>query len=215
MARIDPLAETLPAEPAPEDFQIYRHLVESFVEQTRHEALPYWSSVLLPAQSLGPRYAAWKRAHIKTAPKLIRMARECRNKLSPPPAWPDAKLRALSKIAPPKLLALPWVAPSLPWWPLSGNWKSLSADPKLLMFIRFRATPPSVAALLSFGVEACCLPKKQGGYENAYRRRRFKLAAIPGPVMAAFHPSPWLIQNTDPLAKAGESLAAVRREVRR
>lgn len=33
--------------------------------------------------------------------------------------------------------------------------------------------------------------------------------------MAAFHPSPWLIRNTDPLAKAGEALGAIRREVRR
>ena len=83
------------------------------------------------------------------------------------------------------------------------------------MFSRFRATPPSVAALLSFGVEAHCLPKKHGGYEKAYKRRRFKLAAVPGPVMAAFHPSPWLIRNTDPLAKAGATLSAVRKEVRR
>jgi len=85
------------------------------------------------------------------------MTRERRNKLDAPTAWPDAKLRALSNVAPPNLLSLPWVAPSLPWWPLSGGWKSLAADPKLLMFSRFRATPPSVAALLSFGVEAHCL----------------------------------------------------------
>jgi hypothetical protein len=216
VASADPLAGTqfLDADPSPEDFEVYRHLVNSFAKQMRYEALPYWSSVPLPAQSLGPRYAAWKRAKIKAAPKLTRMTRERRNKLNAPTAWPDAKLRALSNVAPPKLLSLPWVAPSLPWWPLSGSWKSLAADPKLLMFSRFRATPPSVAALLSFGVEAHCLPKKHGGYEMAYRRRRFKLAAVPGPVMAAFHPSPWLIRNTDPLVKAGESLSAVRKQVR-
>jgi hypothetical protein len=83
------------------------------------------------------------------------------------------------------------------------------------MFSRFRATPPSVAALLSFGVEVQCLPKSHGGYEKAYRRRRFKLAAVPGPVMAAFHPSPWLIRNTNPLVKAGATLSAVRKDVRR
>lgn len=217
VASVDPLAATqfLHADPAPEDFQVYRHLVESFAEPMRYEALPYWSSVPLPAQSLGPRYAAWKRAKIKAAPKLTRMTRERRNKLNAPEAWPDAKLRALSSVAPPKLLSLPWVAPSFPWWPLDGGWRSLAVDPKLLMFSRFRATPPSVAALLSFGVEAHCLPKKHGGYEKAYRRRRFKLAAAPGPVMAAFHPSPWLIRNTDPLAKAGAPLGAVRKEVRR
>jgi len=217
VASADPLAGTqfLDADPLPEDFQVYRHLVESFAEQMRYEALPYWSSVPLPAQALGPRYAAWKRAKIKAAPKLTRMTRDRRNKLEAPTAWPDAKLRALSDVAPPKLLSLPWVAPSLPWWPLGGGWKSTAADPKLLTFSRFRATPPSVAALLSFGVEAHCLPKKHGGYEKAYRRRRFKLAAVPGPVMAAFHPSPWLIRNTDPLAKAGAALGVVRKEVRR
>lgn len=223
VASSDPLAGTrfLHADPLPEDFQVYRHLAESFAKQMRYEALPYWSSVPLPAQSLGPRYAAWKKARIKAAPKLTRMTRERRNKLNAPADWPDAKLRALNGVAPPELLSLPWVAPSLAWWPLRGKWAAKTdpkagADPKLLMFSRFRATPSSVAALLSFGVEARCLPKKNGGrYEKAYKRRRFKLAAVPGPVMAAFHPSPWLIRNTDPLAKAGEPLGVVRKEVRR
>ncbi|WP_292327136.1 hypothetical protein, partial [Mesorhizobium sp.] len=76
------------------------------------------------------------------------MTRERRNKLDAPARWPDAKLRALSAAARAKLLSLPWVAPSLPWWPLAGGWKNVTADPKLLMFSRFRATPPSVAALL-------------------------------------------------------------------
>jgi hypothetical protein len=218
VASTDPLAGTcqLPAEPTVEDFQVYRHLAESFDEKIRYEALPYWSSVPLPAQSLGPRYAAWKSAKIKAAPKKpARMTRDRRNKLDAPVSWPDAKLRALSGIASPKLLALPWVAPSLPWWPLGAGWKSAGIDPKLLMFSRFRATPPSVAALLSFGVEAHCLPKKQGGYEKAYARRRLKLTAIPGPVMAAFHPSPWLIRHTDPLTKARASLKTIRREVQK
>lgn len=205
----------LDASPEPQDFQVYRHLVESFRGDTRYEALPYWSSVPLPAQSLGPRYAAWKRATIKAAPsRLPCMTRERRNRLNAPAAWPDAKLRALGDIAPSTLLSLPWVAPSMGWWPLGGGWKDASREPKLLMFSRFRATPPSVAALLSFGVEANCLQRVRGGYDKVYRRRRFKLAAMPGPVMAAFHPSPWLIRNTNPLAGAG-SLAHVRREVRR
>ncbi|WP_316191850.1 MULTISPECIES: DEAD/DEAH box helicase [unclassified Bradyrhizobium] len=217
VASDDLLAGTqfLAAEPIAEDFQVYRHLADSFPEDVRYEALPYWSSVPLPAQSLGPRYAAWKRATIKATPKLTKMTRERRNKLNAPARWPDAKLRALSAAAPTKLLSLPWVAPSLPWWPLAGGWKGVAADPKLLMFSRFRATPPCVAALLSFGVEASCLSRQGGGYEKAYRRRRFKLAAVPGPIMAAFHPSPWLIRHTDPLAKAGESLSAIRKQVRR
>lgn len=215
VARTDPMAKTrfLEADPTPEDFRVFRHLVSSFAEELCYQALPYWSSVPLPAQSLGPRYAAWKHAKIKPAPSLTRMTRERRNTLTAPAAWPDAKLRALSAIAPPKLLSLPWVAPSLPWWPLGGGWESAGEGPKLLMFSRFRATPPSVSALLSFGVEAHCLSRNKGGYEKAYRRRRFKLTATPGPVMAAFHPSPWLIRHTDPLLKAGSSLRAIRKLV--
>lgn len=213
----DPLAGTqfLKAEPVSEDFHVYRHLTDSFPEDVRYEALPYWSSVPLPAQSLGPRYAAWKRASIRAAPKLTKMTRERRDKLNAPANWPDAKLRALSTVAPAKQLSVPWVAPSMPWWPLAGDWKAMSADPKLLMFSRFRATPTSVAALLSFGVEAACLAKQRGGYEKAYRRRRFKLAATPGPVMAAFHPSQWFIRHTDPLVETRESLGAVRKRVSR
>ena len=64
-------------------------------------------------------------------------------------------------------------------------------------------------------MEAHCLPKNHGGYEKVYRSRRFKLTATPGPVMAAFHPSPWLIRNTDPQVKAGMTIGAVRKEVRR
>jgi hypothetical protein len=195
VASSDPLAGTkfLHADPLPEDFQVYRHLAESFAEQMRYEALPYWSSVPLPAQSLGPRYAAWKKARIKAAPKLTRMTRERRNKLNAPADWPDAKLRALNGVAPPELLSLPWVAPSLAWWPLRGGGRRRGPirKPERIPSPYVQPVPcnaPSVAALLSFGVEARCLPRKQGGYEKAYRRRRFKLAAVPGPVMAAFHP---------------------------
>lgn len=216
VASADPLAGTqmLRADPTPADFEVYRHLAESFDKQMRYQALPYWSSVPLPAQSLGPRYAAWKRAKMKAMGKVARMTRDRRNKLNAPIAWPDAKLRALSDVVPAKQLSLPWVAPSLPWWPLSGGWKGATDDPKFLLFSRFRATPPSVAALLSFGVEAHCLPKKLG-YEKAYGRRRFKLSTTPGPVMAAFHPSPWLIRSTNPLVKVGASLSAIRKNVRR
>lgn len=206
--------EYLDASPTSEDFRVYRHLVDSFAETDSYEALPYWSSIPLPAQSMGPRYAAWKRADIRPEKSLPQMTRARRNRLDAPDTWPDAKLRALGKIARPATLALPWSAPSLEWWPLSGRWKTAGGDPKLLMFSRFKATPSAVASLLSFGVEADCLPKK-GGYEKVYRRRRFKLAAIPGPVMAAFHPAPWLIRHTNPLAKPGAKIGEIRREVRR
>ena len=80
-----------------------------------------------------------------------------------------------------------------------------TADPKILMFSRFRATPPAVAGLLSFGVESRWIDKR-GGYDKAYGRRRLKLAETPNPVMVAFHPCPWLIIHTDPLRSGATPL---------
>lgn len=197
-----------------EDFSVYKYLANSFQDKVKHEALPYWSSIPLPSQALGPQYSAWKNRCIYKPVKVQRMTEEMRDSLSPPLEWADAKFRALSKIVPAERLAVPWVAPSLPWWPLSKEWQQNGGAPKLLMFSRFRVTPPSVAALLSFGVEAKFLSKK-AGYKRAYKQRHFKLSDSPGPVMMAFHPSPWLITNTDPLAAGGSSLKAIREVLRR
>jgi hypothetical protein len=48
VASADPLAGTkfLHADPSPEDFQVYRHLADSFAERMRYEALPWrWQSM--------------------------------------------------------------------------------------------------------------------------------------------------------------------------
>lgn len=209
------VTKPLDAPPRIEDFKVFRHLKEGFGARTRHEALAYWASVPLPAQSLGPHYAAAKSANFLPSKRLPQMTLERRIKTPVEGAsWPDAKLRALQTLASPEQLALPWVAPSLTWWPLGGEWKTEHNSPKLLMFSRFRATPPSVAALLSFGVEERYLPRGQA-YEKVYRKRRFKLTAVPGPIMAAFHPSVWLIRHTEPLTKPGASLRAIRQDIRR
>lgn len=209
------ITQRLAAHPRVEDFKVFRHLKEGFSARTRHEALAYWASVPLPAQSLGPHYVAWRSANFLATRGLPQMTLERRVKRPKENAsWPDAKLRALEKLAPPEQLALPWVAPSLAWWPLGGQWKTENNSPKLLMFSRFRATPPSVTALLSFGVEEHCLPRGQA-YDKVYRKRCFKLTAVPGPTMAAFHPSEWLIRHTDPLAKPGASLRVIRQDIRR
>ncbi|WP_017903490.1 C-terminal helicase domain-containing protein [Pseudomonas asplenii] len=206
------------ADPVEEDFKVFRHLKEGFTAALHHEALPYWASVPLPAQSLGPQYQAWRSAKFRPARNLPQMTLERRIKQSGKEVgWPDAKLRAMQGLLPPQKLALPWVAPSLPWWPLGGGWKSEEDNPdnlKLLMFSRFRATPSSVAALISLGVEEHCLPRGKN-YDKVYRSRRFKLGSSPGPVMAAFHPSAWLIRHTDPLVKPGASLRVIRQEIRR
>lgn len=214
--RIDTGTTPLRAPLSTQDVAAYKHLVGSFDDKQRSEALAYWSSVPLPAQSLGVGYAAWRGREFKPMKGLVTVNETMKRKLDAPADWPDAKLRALGVAAPPEQLAMPWVAPSLAWWPLQGGWAGQVADPKLLMFSRFKATPPSVAALLSFGVESRWLKGDRGGYEIYAKRRRLKLSNTPNPVMAAFHPSPWLILNTDPLAAAGvgASLTNVRRRMR-
>lgn len=207
--------ESLNADLASDDIYAYRNLVMTFQRRHRSDALPYWLSVPLPAQALGKRYQAWRHARKAKDGKLVKLTRAIRSRLEPPADWPHPKLRALSKVAPAENLALPWAAPSLKWWPLAGPWAKAEATPKLLLFSRFKATPQSVAALTSFGVEAAFLRHDPAGYEGIWRRR--KLQAGPGrmPILALFHPSPFLIHAIDPLQAGAKTLRGIRNDVRR
>ncbi|UIK06213.1 helicase-related protein [Neorhizobium galegae] len=210
---LEPNLRRLPAASEVADVAVYRHLVRSSEPKRKADALAYWSSVPLPAQALGRRYAISRDRIFKPMRGLTALTRRRRDQLAPV-KWPDAKLRALAATAPAEKLALPWIAPSLPWWDLSGAWAEQNQETKLLLFSRFKATPPAVASLLSFGVEARWIDRR-GGYEKAYARRKIKLSGPPGPVMAAFHPSIWLIRNTDPATAPDLSGAGVRRWVRK
>jgi hypothetical protein len=81
---------------------------------------------------------------------------------------PNTRLRGLLRAFPPQLLALPWIPPSRSWWPLSGPWAERSEAgtslEKGLVFSLFRATPRSVAGLLSFAVEDWAA--RQRGWNN-------------------------------------------------
>ncbi|MGE0853994.1 MAG: helicase [Hyphomicrobiaceae bacterium] len=205
----------LPSAVAPSDVRVYRHLVRSFKSQHRSDALAYWLSVPLPAQALGGRYQAWKLATFGRDGQLVKLTPSVRSRIDPPTEWPHPKMRALKAVTSPESLALPWMAPSQPWWPLSGGWADAHPPAKLLLFSRFKATPQSVAALTSFAVEARYLARDPVGYEKVWRRRR--LQAGPGrlPTLALFHPSPFLIEATDPLDCAGGSVRSARSAVRR
>jgi hypothetical protein len=89
-------------------------------EQTNF-AVPYWLSVPLPIQMLGQGYVAWRRAEKgrrrREEPTLRRSQRD---RLEAPKLWPHPQLRVLNELAGPSRLALPWIAPSLPWWELQG-----------------------------------------------------------------------------------------------
>ena len=210
---LEPDLRSLPVTSEIPDVVVYRHLAKACDPKHRSDALAYWSSVPLPAQALGQRYAISRKAEFRKTRGLIALTRKRRENLEKV-AWPDAKLRALQGAAPAAKLALPWIAPSLPWWDLSAGWADQGDETKLLMFSRFKATPPAVTSLLSFGVEAELIDRR-GGYDKAYGRRKLKLAGSPGPVMAAFHPSIWLIRNTDPATAVERSRAGVRRWVRK
>lgn len=202
-ARTHPLDCTLDGP----DLRTFRHLADAFSEDHKAYAVPFWLSVPLPAQALGQRYEASKKAKFPrdgTVPKLTLPAR---NRLSLPADWGHPKLRRLREIVRKDALALPWVAPSRPWWPLGKNWDPAIQDPKLLLFSRFKATPQSVAALVSLEVESRYVGRS-AGYEKAWKARKLQPAAGRLPTFALFHPSPLLIKFTDPLAPdAGRSQA--------
>ena len=181
------------------DIRAFRHLANSFKPEHAWAALPYWLSVPLPAQALGVRYQAWRDGTIVKDRSLTKLTLKGRKRYSLPRSWPHPKLRALKEVTTTGALALPWVRPSIPWWPLGGAWAEASHESKLLVFSRFKATPQSVAALTSLRVETGLLART-GGYEQVWKRRR--LQAGPGrlPTVALFHPSPFLTRATDPLA---------------
>jgi len=196
------------------DVRSFRHLATSFKPEHAWAALPYWLSVPLPAQSLGKRYQAWDCGTIHRDGTLTKLSLDQRNSLSLPASWPHPKLRALDEVTPSDALALPWVAPSAPWWPLRGAWANVTHEPKLLIFSRFKATPQSVAALTSLRIEARFL-SRAGGYEKVWKRRRLQAGRGRLPTMALFHPSPFLIRATDPLAGKSQKPSPPRDVIRK
>jgi len=197
------------------DLEVFRGLTDLFRPSDHHYAQPYWSSVPLPGQALGRRYEAWKRRLKRplTGPHITAATIA---KLKKPGSWPHPKLRALEGVAPVKQLALPWVPPSLAWWDLGGAWKDVKSPQKLLLFSRFKAAPQSIAALTSYGVDSAVLKSGPGAYDAAGRSTRLKPGKKQMPLLALFHPSPFLIRVTDPLAGNSKgNLRSIRALVRR
>ena len=200
------------------DLDCYQHFAKPVANKLRSSAMAYWLSVPLPAQALGLRYQISRGVRFKFPASVPKISV---NSLygKPRDGWGSAKLRRLHEIADPDALALPWVAPSLPWWPIAGAW-SRSNPQKILIFSRFRATPPSIAALTSLEVERRLLGRTGKSYRKAWRQRRLQPKRGQTANVALFHPSPFLINSVDVLKGSDASTprrvrAVARRQLKR
>jgi hypothetical protein len=209
--------EPLPAPLQSDDLKIFRHLSDSFNEDHRASAVTYWTSIPLPMQTMGPHYVTWTKAETQPPDGAPHLTQKQRDQFLGANSWPHPRLRALQeKLASSEKLTLPWLPPSLAWWDLAGNWQSAGDDvSKLLIFSRFRAVPQAVSALLSFDLETELLAGQTLKYQDVTKRRALQARPKRQLLLAMFHPSPWLIEVTDPLAANSRSLDKIRAILRR
>lgn len=210
----------------PEDLRVFKHWVARLQEAKSPQrskvdlmtfAVPYWMSVPLPIQMMGSGYVAWRRAEKKRRRRdEPTLRRSQRDRLQAPNVWPHPQLRALNEIVPASRLALPWIAPSLPWWGLQGPWSEPGASGgKMLIFTRLKAVPPALASLLSFNLEASFAHRLRRNYRRAGEAQPLQFKEDRPTLPALFFPSPTLIAFTDPRRDKAASLAEVRNSMRR
>lgn len=199
----------------PDDLRVYRHLHDSLLDQHRSSAVYFWISIPLPMQTMGSEYTTRRAATPAPADDVPGLRRSERDEFGRDGAWPHPRLRALRALIQDRLLDLPWLPPSLPWWPLEGAWKSIGPAPtKWLIFSRFQAVPQAVAALLSYDLERSLFAgQKRLSYADITRRKVLQPKADRHALLALFTPWPWLIASTDPLAAVGQSLEEIRRRL--
>lgn len=214
-----------PSEIRPEDLRVFKHWVARLQGadtplrgkvDLMSFAVPYWLSVPLPVQMMGPGYVAWRRAEKKRRRRdEPTFRRSQRDRLQVPKCWPHPQLRALNKIVPVSRLALPWIAPSLPWWDLQRPWSETGASGgKLLIFTRFKAVPPALASLLSFDLESSFGHRLRRNYRRAGEAQPLQFKEDRPTLPAIFFPSPTLIAYTDPRRDKPSNLAETRNSMR-
>jgi hypothetical protein len=145
----------------PAELRGFRHLVESCHADHRAYAEPMWSSVPLPLQMLTQDYALRRRAEPASVPRddggfRLRHKDLREYRAFPEAKYPHARLRGLLDALPADVLALPWLPPSRPWWPLAAPFvppAGATSFSKALIFSRYRAVPRAVATLLSYEAE--------------------------------------------------------------
>jgi hypothetical protein len=198
----------------PHDLDVFRHFTAAVPKSLKTATIAYWLSVPLPAQALGDRYQITRGVEFPATRSVPRLGVTTWSK-PPKDAWGSAKLRALGDILPTDALALPWMLPSLTWWDPVGPWAKVGRPQKMMIFSRFRATPQSVAALVSLEVERKFVGRSSLPYANAWKKRHLNPKPNQGPTFALFHPSPFLIRAVDPLdVRDGASIKQVRSRAR-
>lgn len=205
------------------DLVTFRHLaraVSTTKGALRSWVQPLWSSVPYPAETLFDYNVC--RALRSDLPSVTMASGGER------PAHPQ--LRALvdpegakAPTISTRALALPWLAPTRPWWRLGGRWAELRADDRLrgkaLIFSRYRGTPAAVAIWLSGEVERTATPRRGKGARKGKGFARVQSflrpdPKSPWPLIALFMPFPQLSGAFEPTMGAGQSLEEVRRLAR-
>jgi len=201
------------------DLAQFREMQECFSPTSRDWIVPLWQSVPLPMQTLGSRYLAW--TNKVKMPARVALQRGDRDDLLLAEPWPHPRVRALMGRMSEKRLAMPWTAPSLPWWSLCGGWKAdndSKIDGKLLVFSRFKAVPTALSGLLSYTTECNLLAPKQTrsrlSYEDASKRRLLQPNSERPALLELFHPCR-LLARLEPLNVPLGNLSLMRREVER
>ncbi len=202
----------------PSDFGQFCDMNDCFDASSRDWIVPLWQSVPLPMQTLGSRYQAWRnKAKMPDRATFSKADRDVHRLAAP---WPHPRLRALMSKMSDKRMALPWAAPSLPWWPLRGGWKNSVdqsvIDGKLLVFSRFKAVPTALSGLISYTTESRLLSKpgkrNRIEYEAASKRRWLASSPDRPNLLELFHPSR-LLAELEPLNSSLGSLVGMKQAV--
>lgn len=201
------------------DLAQFREMQECFGPASRDWIVPLWQSVPLPMQTLGSRYLAWtNKVKMPTRAALQKNQRDAYRVAT---HWPHPRARALMAKMSEKQLAMPWAAPSLPWWPLRGGWKAENdskIDGKLLVFSRYKAVPTALSGLISYTTECNLLAPKQTpsrlSYEDASKRRLLQPNPERPALLELFHPCR-LLAKLEPLRAPLGNHTGMRREIER
>jgi len=212
--------ETVAASVGAQDMRLFRHLSDSFSEKHRSAAVDYWTSIPIPMQTMGRHYLTWRDATPASlgpsSSKAFEFTEAMRDRFRLPADWPHPRMRAMDAMVTADQLKTPWLPPTAAWWPLAGRWAKKETTPrKALVFSRFQAVPQAIASMMSYGVEASVFAKQGITYDKVTQQRWFTAGPKRHATLALFHPSPFSVESTNPLAEPIGSLGDARRLIRK